>query len=617
MNDGRVLACLFPVLIATCLCVISLSCSESPRRSASSGADPGKRLQALMQEYDALSEAPGLVPRRQAILEEIVELAMAAAEPKDSMACVTALKQFQNHAAGPLLFDACCDRLALQGHEDILTFSRSVQETLPDSIVGNAAFAKELQIDEESEAEVFLTKCAAVLDESERKPKARIALFMRANHYRSLGRRREAALDCLRLIANFPDTYRKTEVATKVNLILEDAGFPLESAVLLQAEDPGVLAEYFAEDLALDTTDSDEAERVPHTLAGIYVSHSPSLQSILEHAGINDALNSATAYEEAVFRARIGRMAVERLDPVATAGQFEAFLKILPDACEGLPEDSPERQVLSGSCKAAADGLSGVWTWPCTRGSDRELEQVRASLSVRETAARLSETYLTFIEERLTAMGGDGEERYAAALSEHINLLARMGVRAGVVEAYRHFIDIFPDSDASPQYFMKIAEFYRDSLGMNVKAAEVFAELREHYPHSEYAGAASVRQALCLYQEGHYSEAYEVTQMALAGGLPEHEALKAEFLVPLCEAAMGLNEDAEAHMAAYCEKYPQGSITPRAFFWFGSNKLSQQEYGEALEYFEELVLRYPDSSYGQKARDYTHRLKSIGLETAK
>jgi TolA-binding protein len=150
-----------------------------------------------------------------------------------------------------------------------------------------------------------------------------------------------------------------------------------------------------------------------------------------------------------------------------------------------------------------------------------------------------------------------------------------------------------------------------------VKAAEVFAELREHYPHSEYAGAASVRQALCLYQEGHYSEAYEVTQMALAGGLPEHEALKAEFLVPLCEAAMGLNEDAEAHMAAYCEKYPQGSITPRALFWLGSNKLSQQEYGEALEYFEELVLRYPDSSYGQKARDYTHRLKSIGLETAK
>jgi outer membrane protein assembly factor BamD (BamD/ComL family) len=570
-----------------------------------------------MEEYDALPEKPGILPRRQALLEEIAEVALAAAAPKDSMACVSALKRFQNHAAGPLLFDACCDRLALEGRDDLLTFCRSVDEALPDSMVGNAAFARELQITEEMEEEVFLAKCAAILDESERKPKARIALFMRANHYRPQGRSREAALDCLRLIAGFPDTYRKEDVAIKVNLILEEAGFPLEADILWRAENPEILAEYFAQELALGATDCDETESIPHTLASIYASHSPSLQTIIEHVGLDDALNSATVYEKAVFRARMGRIAVERLDPVATAGQFEEFLKILPNAFAGLPEDSPERQVLIGSCKAAAEGLSGLWTWPCTRASDRELEQVRASLAAREAAARLSETYLTFIEERLKAMGDDGEKRYAAALNEHISLLERMRVRARVVEAYRHFIDIFPGSDSSPQYFMKIAEFYRDSLDMKVKAAEVFAELRENYPNSEYAGPASVRQALCLYEEGHYSEAYEVIQMALAEGLPEHETLKAEFLIPLCEAAMGLNEDAEVHMAAYCEKYPQGSITPRAFFWLGSNKLSQQKYGGALEYFEELVLRYPDSSYAQKAREYIDRLKSISVEAAK
>lgn len=617
MNNWRVLACMFQVLTAACLCIASQSCSKSSPSTEGAANEPGKRLQSLMQEYDALPKEPGVFPRQQAILEKIVEVAMATAAPTDSTACVSFLKSFQNHDAGPLLFDACCDRLAHQDREDILTFCRSVDEALPDSIVGNAAFAKELQIAEEREEEVFLTKCAAILEESELKPKARIALFMRANHYRSRGRSREAALDCLRLIAGFPNTYRKAEVATKVNLILEEAGFPLEADVLLRADNPAVLADYFAEELALDTMECDETESIPHTLASIYASHSPSLLTIIEHVGIDDALNSATAYEEAVFRARMGRVAVDRLDPVATAGQFEEFLKILPDAFDGLPEDSPERQVLIGSCKAAAEGLSGLWTWPCTRASDRELEQVRTSLTARETAARLGESYLSFIEERLVARGDEGATLYAEALEEHINLLERMSSRAGVVEVYRHFIDIFPDSDESPQCLIKIAEFYRDALDMKVKAAEVFAELQERYPNSEYAGAASVKQAVCLYEGERYDEAYEVIQMALAGGLLEHEAITAEFLVPLCEAAMGLSEDAEIHMAAYSEKYPQGSLAPRAIFWLGSNELSHQEYGKALEYFEELVLRYPDTSYARRAREYIDRLKAIDLEAAK
>lgn len=87
--------------------------------------------------------------------------------------------------------------------------------------------------------------------------------------------------------------------------------------------------------------------------------------------------------------------------------------------------------------------------------------------------------------------------------------------------------------------------------------------------------------------------------------------LTGQFVLALCEEALGLGTESEQRMWMIYKDHPESSVAPRAIFWLASNRLAHQEYGKARELFTDLCDRYPDGEYAAKSRSYLERLKSL------
>jgi TolA-binding protein len=211
----------------------------------------------------------------------------------------------------------------------------------------------------------------------------------------------------------------------------------------------------------------------------------------------------------------------------------------------------------------------------------------------------------------LGACSSSNDEFAFAAADRYHTFLTVTNNREERMRAYEYVVSRLPTSKETPQYMIEWASFCANVLGLNSKSLEILEAVFNDYPGSDVANLAHVRHGLMLYEDEKYEDAYLSVQEVLASSATSSEGLTAQFVSALCESAMGLDEESENHMYEIVEGHPTSQIAPRALFWLGSNALSSMEYEKAEEIFRDLVSRFPDSEYAEKATGYVGRLSEM------
>jgi TolA-binding protein len=198
-------------------------------------------------------------------------------------------------------------------------------------------------------------------------------------------------------------------------------------------------------------------------------------------------------------------------------------------------------------------------------------------------------------------------EKYREILQQHVALLKNLNQREKVVACYTRYISRFVDSAQAAPVMLELADYYRDGWKTPAQAKDAYVKLCETYPGSAEAPVARMKEALCLYELGSFEDAYARIQEMVAAGVAPDPAT-AEFLLALTEAAMNMEEDAEARLIRLVNAFPAHETAPKSVFWIANSRFARQDYKGAKEMFAELVQRYPKSSYTKKAGDYVKRL---------
>ena len=496
--------------------------------------------------------------------------------------------------------------------------SEITQRSAEPSPLPMAAIEKELDATVGQDPDRFLRRCRELIDSETSDEVRALVLKRRIAYHRVRGMAKDAAADCLMLLSGFPSALLEAAVRRDALDSMREAGLVLEAAILeaLCAEEPpgdasgrvSCVAGLLASDLGIGLTGPDDVSAGTTTVSGLaraYWRLAPDLDEIL--ASSTEDADSGDLF---LFRARATALAIDQADLEDAVIAADEWVRETQAALEGVETTLCEKQALSFSAlgvfrllsrRVHATSFAGEWI-------EESYALMSSDLAVLLT--RIGEIDLSLCV-ALGACNSSNDEFAFAAADRYHTFLTVTNNREERMRAYEYVVSRLPTSKETPQYMIEWASFCANVLGLNSKSEEILERVFTEFPDSDAADLAHIRHGLLLYEDGRYEDAYLSLQEVLVDSATNSEAVTAKFVTALCESAMGLDNESESHMYEIVEKHPTSLIAPRALFWLGSNALSSMEYETAEEIFRDLVSRFPDSQYAQKATGFVRRLSEM------
>ena len=211
------------------------------------------------------------------------------------------------------------------------------------------------------------------------------------------------------------------------------------------------------------------------------------------------------------------------------------------------------------------------------------------------------------------------------------------------LEAYRAYIDQYPERPLAPAALMKIGKI-NSILGNYVEARRAYKRLISEYPWSSFNPDARVEILVTLYQEGAYSAVIEqasdvlrsldsashifrtyalVGDAYLAAGSP---AAAFKYYVEAQQIASELEQEAinqkiktsiaQLDSTTIIELLKSWEIDfPREYLMFqlGLNYAMEEKYDDALMAFEKFIAQYPDHENAVLAENLIKQIEESAL----
>lgn len=605
--------------LTSCLLAIALGLAASgcgPQADPAAGIPPAASMADTTEDYAAYrarqSEVVDAMPRHpdtQGVLARLAQL-LAAQErggPEDPRRALMYHEAASN--IGLVLFHEFLDDSRKQGGEEELI--RNVLDRAGPTPLGAAALHADLKRRMAADPAGFIAHTCALLRDETDPRKRKVTRSQRAEHLRGAGATKAAAFEWMALLEEQPEEWTRPQVRALAAGTLREAGLLLEADIV---EAPGV------DDAALRAvaplflrfhTDDGTAPVLPQhpDALSLYVAAAPDLDHVASAAGLLDVPFA----ERRLLTARMLRLCGTGVGRDVLLGLVDEMARISDEeAGRGVAADPLG---LWGSHLAVRHALVLMGEGGLEPNPSAAVDRFRVagSLPAETLLIRFSGGHLGMCRRHALARP-DGEALYAEALRWHVGVLWPRQQRQAVCAAYEQFLDDLPDSDGAPAVNFALAEFYEKNLGLPQKAIESYRHLLDAYPDSPQAGESVLRVGLLLYERQAYEEAYLVFQEIAASASGERLAA-ALFMVALCESAMGLTEESEAHMAAFVRDHHKSVHAARGLFWLASSCLSRQDYRGAAEYLEDLVQRYPQDSYSEQAGKLLQRIETLREKT--
>jgi len=441
---------------------------------------------------------------------------------------------------------------------------------------------------------------------------ARIAalgpLYVRAIQQRLAGRPKHAAIDLIRLYALHPDAVDQMHAGSYISATLKDAGFFLEADLLEKPPEPARAAAALWKEFAPAASALDPQATADLNTVALYLRHAPDVAAIEQAAeaaaehGILDA-----PLDRALHFARMARIAIEAVQPEEAAARYTLFTEAAETAINApnIAEDDSIQlaQTLAASCLACRSFMSnGDQLRPNLDTIIKRLEPKTTELSQKMLRLYLAAWLVTL------PPGNDGAEKMIEQV-DHVVEWTQRDDHDSVLNAYNTFLDRYPDAPQAPDVLAKLADYCQVRMRDSAKAATLYANLIDKYPDAPNVEKAVLRQALALYENKDYRAALDTLNAFIQKKPDSPNIATARYMAALAEAALGLVEDAQAHMTRLINEFPASALAPRALYWLGMNYVMRQEYKDASEIFHMLTDRYPQSEYAQRARAYITNLE--------
>ena len=598
----------FTSLVSMVLVACSREADQAPGNASlgdSKGivATDGMDLASLREEYQDVIAAFPVHCQSETVLDALCAAAQREGLIAGTSPRLAAMKAFPDENIGLYCFELAFEERLKESHERALEFCEEVSRELPASALGAISLDKQLGLIREDEAARFLELCSSTIDSAANGRCRAAALLRRAEYLYMRGELRPAALDYLRMWAEFPKTVEATGLSMTIRSRLEYAGLYWEAAALKTAASKEDTARSFLDEFCSLKPDESGATEGPESLTAVYWKSTPDLECILSTVELPEE-GSMEALE---FLARAGCLAIHEADrPTATAlyDDHNRMFRACLSASEGNMEEqlklARHHGVVSRDVMRLFSNLEM-----------NEMEYRFASIEESECAVAFSALGVELAQN--IALQDEGRIADAfAAMDSHVDIIMKAAYDGKAIKAtYLRGVELFPESPFAPKYTMKAADHCREVWRRPDQAAGVYEEFLATYPGSSRTQEAKVKLGLCLHETKRFEKAYHVFEEALSNPTEARYEAVATLVMSLCEAELGCRDRARAHMKDVAKRFPESPCAPRALFWLGCNFLSDREGDKARAYFQDLMARYPESEYAAKGRSYCERLDQL------
>lgn len=599
----------FSVAVVVLCCALS-SCHDVQKNAPAAKHAPGS-FDALREQYaDVIRTFPDS-PQSETVLRLLLDAASQRQQGTEAEAADWLMYQFADENLGLYLFDKRRKEADAVSGNGALDLCHAVQKKAPlGSPLSLAAFDAELSRLEKDTPDSFLTVCGETIAAIPEDPRLRVALLRRANYYRDMGEAKKSALDFIRFWSEYPDKVSDMELAVLIETALRNAGLVFESGLLEVSPDSGATArELMAafEPFMVQASGGKSAAPASPSL-DIYFNNTPDIAAITQAmASLQDTIEGTE--EPLLLHLRIGALHVQASDVQESIEAFTGFADALAGTIESLPKEEAvlaRLRTYSAYTVSTLERISKAFSGPTAKRGGSNLLPRSHDLYLRvldldlELAAAIA-----------NVKGQDGAEYFFSSVKTYTDKATAWNDRKRPVLGYRRYVELYPDSKDAPRALLALAEFYEAS-GTPSQACEIYTEFAEKYPNSPQAAGAALKRALALYESQKYDESYEACQLLMTQYPSSTQVVPAEFLAALCEAGLGMVDQARDHVTSFVERFPQDDLSARALYWLGSSYLSEQNYEKALSCFSDLIARFPEKNeFVSRAREHVANLSRM------
>jgi len=586
--------------VALLIAIACLSRCSGPPQSPPKQASA---LDAIVAQYEQILDQLPNSPNIDPALDEIAATAVKEGKIPGQDPRRELIFLFPDNNIGLYLFEQARARLDPNPLDQLLD---AIEANAPNSAVDAAAFDSRLAA-LAPEPEKLLTACSQALEPSgaDATRRGRVALYRRAIYQRQAGLPKHAALDLIRLYSLHPDAVKDMHAVPYISATLKDAGFILEADLLEKSPDPARAAAALWKEFAPAAHALDPQATIDLNATALYLRHAPDVAAIEQTASEPGILDSPLT--RALHCARMARIALEAVQPEEAADRYALFTDAAETAINtpDLTQDDSIQlaQTLASSYLACRSFMSnGEQLRPNLDTIIKRLEPKTLALGQKMLTLYLAAWLKTI------PTGNDGAEKMIAQVDRVVEW-AQRDDHDTVLNAYNTFLDRYPDAPQAPDALAKLADYCQVRMRDSAKAATIYASLINKYPDAPNLEKAVLRQALALYENKDYRAALDTLSAFIQKKTDSPNVATARYMAALAEAALGLTDDAQAHMTSLVNEFPASTLAPRALYWLGMNHIMRQEYQDASDIFHMLADRYPQSEYAQRARSYISNLE--------
>jgi len=170
-------------------------------------------------------------------------------------------------------------------------------------------------------------------------------------------------------------------------------------------------------------------------------------------------------------------------------------------------------------------------------------------------------------------------------------------------EAIAHWSQLFtrfPNSSRVPDALFQVART-NFGLGQYKEALSFFQRLVENHPTSPLVKESMIQMGQCYYNAGDIPRAIDQYGLFLQK-YPNDEKIKE--VEDLLQMAFYKQGKSGADMSAMMEKFPQSQFTADIYWELGAEAYNRKEYDKALDYFQRLILHFPEGHQTPQAFYY-------------
>ncbi len=158
----------------------------------------------------------------------------------------------------------------------------------------------------------------------------------------------------------------------------------------------------------------------------------------------------------------------------------------------------------------------------------------------------------------------------------------------------------YKNSRHAPDALFQTARTYF-GLGQYNPAYQSFRKLTEMYPDSPLAKEALLQMGQCFYNAGDIPRAIEQYNAYLQKYPSDEKTTEVQELLQMAYYKQGKSA---GDMKALVSAFPKSKFTADIYWELGAEAYNRKDYDRALDYFERLVLDFPDTTQATQAFYY-------------